>query len=750
MRESIVKWLRQGLIGGEVSGGRFQIRGDMDDWPFRNAEGRFEAVTRVEAGELDYAPGWPTARAINATARFDGPGITVEGGIGAIGGVEVQAATADLDDFKTPLLQVRYNARSELNALIGFVIQSPIRQQLGTDLGRFGFSGPAETSGLLRMPLVVGCIGESTVVGHVTLPGNRFSEPTSGIILDAIKGDLHYSRQGIEASGLAAQFKGKPARLDLRGDRDAEERFRADVAGVFEAGDVIPQFLLDAYRELELIQGETDWLASVVVPAVRPGADSSAELLLRSNLVGATIDFPDPLHKPAGESWPLVVRYPLTGMAGLLNVHLSDRLRLLLDMQRSGQDGDGPATVRRALMSLGGDASDLPAPGTIRIAGTSDTLDLDGWMDIITAGANEGRGLGGLDLEHCKVKTGQMRFMDRLFNEVNMDLSVNGTDFKVEFSSADIEGHVAFSPESGSSGSLSAEFERLVLAKPVSSGVGMESNPGELPALHLYARSFQYSGIELGETRIEAYPTSGGFHFEKVESESEDLSVRASGDWSLADGAQRSDFSILVTAESLGRLMQSTGFGTSLEGGQTVLRFDAWWPGPPADFALSRLNGALDFSVTEGQVSNAGSGTGRLLGLLSIQALPRRLALDFRDVFDSGFVFDEAKGSFRLENGMATTDDVLLSSSAAQISMSGSTDLVAQQYDQVMIIRPGLGNTLPVIGALAGGPGGAAAGLALQGLLQKQLGEAGQVKYTITGSWNDPRIEPAVKEKTGS
>ena len=102
-----------------------------------------------------------------------------------------------------------------------------------------------------------------------------------------------------------------------------------------------------------------------------------------------------------------------------------------------------------------------------------------------------------------------------------------------------------------------------------------------------------------------------------------------------------------------------------------------------------------------------------------------------------------------MENGMAITDDVTLSSSAAKISMSGSTDLVAQQYDQVMTIKPGLGNTLPVIGALAGGPGGAAAGLALQGLLQKQLGEAGQVRYTITGSWDQPLIEPIRKEKAG-
>ena len=110
-------------------------------------------------------------------------------------------------------------------------------------------------------------------------------------------------------------------------------------------------------------------------------------------------------------------------------------------------------------------------------------------------------------------------------------------------------------------------------------------------------------------------------------------------------------------------------------------------------------------------------------------------------MFDSGFSFDVARGTFALENGLASTDDVLLKSSAARISISGSTNLVEQQYDQLMTIKPGLGNTLPIIGAIAAGPGGAAVGLALQGALQEQLGEVSQVQYSISGSWNEPVIE---------
>ena len=337
--------------------------------------------------------------------------------------------------------------------------------------------------------------------------------------------------------------------------------------------------------------------------------------------------------------------------------------------------------------------------------------------------------------------TEQLVFLDRLFSDVTVDFNVVESDLKVSFSGEDIDGKVSFTRRGSGPPSLSAEFERLALADPISSGMEMDSDPADLPSLHLYVKSFRYAGIELGETRVEAYPTPTVFHFEKVETASDQLTVKASGDWSLENHQHRSNFDIHMTSESLGSFLQSMDISSSMKGGQTMVRFSAWWPGSPAKFALSRLNGEVEFTVVQGNIKDANTGIGRLLGLLSIQSLPKRLALDFRDVFDSGFSFDEASGTFALKNGLAITDDVRLKSPAATISMSGSTDLVDQQYDQLLTIKPGLGNTLPIIGVIAAGPGGAAAGLALQGLLQEQLGEATQVQYSISGSWDEPVIE---------
>jgi uncharacterized protein (TIGR02099 family) len=748
MREKALRWLRAGLIGGDVVSGRVQIHGDMDDWPFRNGKGRFEAVAEITSAELDYAPGWPRAKAVDLTARFLGPSMSLDGKIGSLGRAAVEAVSADIADFRLPLLQVSYESPAQLGDIAMLVMSSPLAGMIGTDLARFDFSGPAATSGLLTVPLGA-TPGKLQVEGSIALQGNRFFDPRTEVTLDSITGQVHYDRNGVKASGLDAAFQGKAALLDLLASKQEAEKFRVDMRGKFEVKDLLPPYLMDTYPLLDEAQGESEWLVSVVAATAPSGEAAPVNLVVKSDLKGVRLGFPEPLFKPAAASWPLHLNYSLSGPKRLLDLDLAGLMSYRLELPESPGAGPAENTAARALLRFGDGPPDLPSPGLIRIEGELPILDLDGWVDLIVNNFKQGSGLGGLQLEHCELASRKLLFLDRLFGDVRFEARLVPAGVEGIFSGSDIEGKVVYTDEATSGGSMSAEFERLALADPVSGGLNVETDPRRLPALHLFARSLRYAGLEMGETRIEAYPTQQGFHFEKVEAQSEQLSLQASGDWNLLDDSYRSDFNIMITAESLGELMNSMEFSTSLEGGQTVLQFNAWWPGSPAAFALSRLNGKIEFNVNSGQITNASAGTGRLLGLLSIQALPRRLSLDFRDVFDTGFDFDEATGSFEMENGTAHTDNVELSSSAANISLVGSTNLVTRQYDQVMTVRPGLGNTLPIIGALAGGPGGAAAGLALQGLLQKQLGEASQVQYTIRGSWDEPVIEPVIRAGNG-
>lgn len=740
LKDSVKTWLRRGLVAGKIASARFQIHGDMDDWPFREGRGRFEAIAQIENGHLDYLDNWPDAERLNARVHFLGPSMELEGTIGDIGGLSSEAVHAAIADLKTPVLKVDYSANTDLPLLLGFFEETPLQELIKVDLSEFTFAGPAHTSGELAVPLG-NSPGTLKLDGKLQVTSGYFSDPVSDTTLEEISGALTYDETGFAGTALDTRFRGYNGTLDLSAGSGRSEKFRADLKGIFGVRDVVPPFILENYPELAQFEGACPWQASLVVSSGENTDVSETLLTVESGLVGVALDLPAPLRKAAWERWPLVIRYPFSTPRQILDVELVDRATLRFDL--TGR-ADSPLS---SAIRLGPGRPDLPLTGFIRVEGEPEQLDLDGWIDIIIDRAVEGRGMGSLALENGTMKSSRVLFLDRYFEDVDMSFAVVDSDVHAEFKAMDIDGTVRFTQGDRGVGSLSAEFERLALDEPVSSGVGMETNPADLPALHLYARSFRYSGVELGETRIEAYPTAKGFHFEKVDAASEHLSVLASGDWSLGEAGQRSNFEIHMASESLGDFLKTMDISSSVQGGQTLVDFAAWWPGSPAAFALSRLNGLIEFRVVDGNITDASAGGGRLLGLLSIQALPKRLSLDFRDVFDTGFSFDEAAGTFRMENGTASTDDMLMKSSAANISIIGSTDLVEQQYDQLMTVRPGLGNTLPIIGVLAGGPIGAAAGLALQGLLHEQIGEASKVQYTITGSWDDPVFEAVDVER---
>ncbi|MCB1843928.1 MAG: hypothetical protein KDI09_13275, partial [Halioglobus sp.] len=130
-----------------------------------------------------------------------------------------------------------------------------------------------------------------------------------------------------------------------------------------------------------------------------------------------------------------------------------------------------------------------------------------------------------------------------------------------------------------------------------------------------------------------------------------------------------------------------------------------------------------------------------MFGLLSVVALPRRLALDFRDVLDKGFLFDEITGTFRLDAGDAFTCDLSLKGPAADIGIVGSAGLFGNDYAQAAIVSANVGNTLPVVGAVVAGPQVAAALLIFSRIFRKPLQEMGQAYYAIDGTWDEPQVE---------
>jgi uncharacterized protein YhdP len=169
--------------------------------------------------------------------------------------------------------------------------------------------------------------------------------------------------------------------------------------------------------------------------------------------------------------------------------------------------------------------------------------------------------------------------------------------------------------------------------------------------------------------------------------------------------------------------------------------FDLNWSGSPrADF-FDVLDGEVQVRFGDGQLEEVEPGAGRMFGLMSIVALPRRLSLDFRDVFSKGFGFDGIAGTFRIDDGITYTCDLSLEGPAADIGIVGSADIASRTYDQTAIVAANVGNTLPIVGAVVAGPQVAAALLIFSQIFKKPLQEVGQVYYAINGSWDDPNVD---------
>ncbi len=106
-------------------------------------------------------------------------------------------------------------------------------------------------------------------------------------------------------------------------------------------------------------------------------------------------------------------------------------------------------------------------------------------------------------------------------------------------------------------------------------------------------------------------------------------------------------------------------------------------------------------------------GFGKLLGVLSLQSLPRRISLDFRDVFSEGFAFDEIIGNVRIVNGVMSTDNLALIGPAAKVNIAGETDLAKETQRLAVRVQPSLSGGVsagaallflanPIVGAAVG------------------------------------------------
>ena len=227
------------------------------------------------------------------------------------------------------------------------------------------------------------------------------------------------------------------------------------------------------------------------------------------------------------------------------------------------------------------------------------------------------------------------------------------------------------------------------------------------------------------------------------------LQAELDGVWQKNDLADSSQLNLKLTSNDLAGLFEDLGYQAAIHSNQVGVTGQFSWPDEPLNLSMANLQGNLNLQIDDGQLVDVEPGAaGRIFGLMSFAAIPRRLALDFSDLFGKGFDFRTISGDFSFANGIARTSNLVMQGDSALIEVTGPINLVERSYDQIVKVTPKVSSTLPLAGAVAGGPVGLGVGTAILlfdklagDIFDRELVNLISYSYQLSGPWENPRLK---------
>lgn len=769
-------WLERSVQAGTSDNVSFEVLGDLSQFPFgAGRPGRFLVQGDIHDARLKYRPDWPSVDAIQGTFRFENRRMEIdarEARIFSSKATEVSAVVTDLG--VTPLLTIDGNVDTTGADGVRFLRESPLVNGPGSFTRAIAIEGPGRLKLHLALPLAG--TGGVQVAGDYLFSGATASVG-SGLALADMSGHLSFTQKGVLAPGITGTIFGSPARLTMSSQPDG--RVLTTLASRIDAA-AVARFVPESIAKR--LSGAADWNARILSDR------NGTSLSVASDLVGMGVDLPEPLAKAAADSRPIVVSIQQLGAPGEVT-------RVALDggiegrLTRQAVEGAERWSVA---LAFGTPVSDTPNRPGVWLYGKLPALDVDAWQSVLEASASSaasaasassaahpasapttqstaaaasvpsGAAAGstaptpapapapalasdenarrGFELRGMDLTLGRVRYLDRQFSSMHATLDRSAGRWSGQLESPEVAGDVVWDP--AGKGSLVAHFARLSIAEAAHPGheEPPQHSTSELPALDVSAERFEFHGHWLGRLELKAQPAGDEWHIDHLDISNSHATFTSSGGWRRSAEGPVTSLSLKLDAGNLNALLGQFGYGDYLKRGDGSLHGTLVWPGYPYDFALASLAGHFKVDAHRGQFAKIEPGAGKLLGLLSLQSLPRRAMLDFRDVFSEGFAFDRIHGDVKVSRGVLLTDDFEISGPSAFVALGGEVSLPAETQELIMRVVPEVSEGLALAATLIGTPVLGLSTLLVSKLLKNPFGKVVAYEYRVTGSWDNPQV----------
>ena len=771
-------YVQQSVTKGRASTVDFKVRGDLWDVPFNDPrEGEFRIAAKVSGVDYAYVPAaaststtakalpWPALTGVSGDLVFERSGMRVRNARGRIvgaPGIEVTQADVQIADMShhAPLLEVDAQARGPLAELLK--VGAPLTGEAAEAIARVRATGNADYR--LKLDLPLENMDKAKVQSTVVLAGNDLQLAPEAPTLSQVRGTLGFTETGFTLGGVQGRLAGGDTRIEGRGryaGASPEMSFRAQ-------GNVTADGLR-AVRELE-------WLPRVAAKAsggTSYGAtltmrDGTPEFSVSSSLQGLALALPAPLAKNADEAMPLqiekkvVLREARAGAAPLLH----DRIALGLGRVASAHyvrdiSGAEPRVLQGAI-GVGlpeGETASAPDHGVLATLHLAQ-FDLPAWQALFgeATGNAVDTGAGGGDPSAYLPTSLAVRAQalgiggGRTLHDVVLGGSREGTLWRANIDATELSGYAEY--RQSQDGRIYARLSRLKIAASEAKDVEslLDEQPGTLPALDIVVDDFELLGRHLGRAEIDAVNRGGArreWRLNKLAFTMPEASFTAQGTWAGNDAARRrTAMNFKLEMADAGALLARFNMKDVIRRGRGRLEGEVDWQGSPLSLDYPSLNGQLHIDVGTGQFLKADPGLAKLLGVLSLQALPRRLTLDFRDVFSEGFAFDFVRGDAKIVRGVASTNNLQMKGVNAAALMDGSADLARETQSLRVVVVPEINAGTAALVATAINPVIGLSTFLAQLLLSKPLAAAATQEFEIEGTWADPKITKVPRRST--
>ncbi|HEX7890369.1 MAG TPA: YhdP family protein [Ramlibacter sp.] len=796
------EYVHSAVLAGTAPNTKFRVKGDLRGFPFPdNHGGEFLVSAPVRDVTYAYVPRslqpegqapWPALSNVDGELVFQGAGMQIRNVKGRVqGAARLQvAADARIPDFHHSQVEVQGRIKGPVADSLAVVNGSPVTAMLNGALARTTATGNADVD--LRLVLPLADLQRSQVQGAVTLAGNDVQVSPASPVLARARGSVQFSEKGFQLAGVQARALGGDVRLD--GGTRAGVNGEAATVHLRGQGTVTADGLRQA-QELGFVsrlardfQGSTSYNLAL---AFRRG---TPEIQVTSSLQGLAIQLPAPLNKPAESALPLRYETALTRESLAPGARLQELLTVELGRVASVnyvRDLSTPEPhVVRGSIAVGlapGESVTLPDEGVMANV-LLGTFNIDHWEDALTrvagdatpatapaaapaatATRNENSPAMGYMPTLIAVRAKELSVEGRTLHNVVLGGSREGRFWRANVDAEELNGYIEYrQPPSTGAGRVHARLARLSIAAAAATEVEqlLEQQPVNIPALDIVVDEFELKGRKLGRLEIDAVnrgaatvAREGGireWRLNKLALISPDATFTASGNWA-AIGAQpalpgaprqdarpgerrRTSMKFRLDIADAGQTLARFGMKDVVRRGRGSMEGTVSWLGSPLALDHPSMTGGFHVDVESGQFLKADPGLAKLLSVLSLQSLPRRLVLDFRDVFSDGFAFDFVRGDIAIEQGIASTNNLQMKGVNAAVLMEGKADIARETQDLKVVVVPEINAGTASLVATVINPAIGLGTFLAQIFLREPLIRAATQEFHVDGTWADPRV----------